>query len=159
MAKSKLISKGTGLARLMKLGKQLERKPHTKVGVLGKSAGRQASTLDNVGLAVVHEFGVARKGIPSRPFLRSTFDAKKDEWNKLLARLVAKAVVGAVTVQQVLGLLGQRASADVKRRITSGKNFEPLKPETIKRKGSSRPLVDTGRLLGSISYEVKENNR
>lgn len=154
--KAKLTIKDKGLGKLMRLGAQLKAHPRVKVGVLGKSAPREGA-IDNVGLAVVHEFGVPSKGIPSRPFLRSTFDAKKDDWNKLLARMVVQALAGKLTVHQALGLLGQRAAADVKRRITSGNNFVPNAPATIARKGSSRPLVDTGRLLGSISYEVKES--
>ena len=135
--------------------------------VVGILAARQASTtvtsptisraggeIDNVALAVIHEFGVPQKNIPSRPFLRSTFDAKKTEWNALLSRMALGVLRGKLTVEQALGLLGQRASADVKLRITTGNNFVPNAPRTIAAKGSSRPLIDTGRLVNSISYQV-----
>ena len=33
----------------------------------------------------------------------------------------------------------------------------PLAPETIARKGSAKPLVDTGHMLNSVDYEVSES--
>jgi phage gpG-like protein len=129
-------------------------------GVAGTTTTRTSPTtsrgegLDNVALAVIHEFGVPQKRIPSRPFLRSTFDAKRDDWRRLLERMAPQVLRGKLSVEQALGLLGQRASADVKRRITTGSNFVPNAPITIARKGSSRPLIDTGRLMNSISYVV-----
>ncbi|MFZ5440466.1 MAG: hypothetical protein ACOZQL_10680 [Myxococcota bacterium] len=148
-----LTKKGKGLEKLLALADQAKRRPFVKVGVLGKTAVRDLG-LDNVALAVTHEFGVPGR-IPSRPFLRSTFDLKRDDWGNLLARLITKALKGSITVEQVLGLIGQRASADVRNRITVGTSpFVPNAPFTIAQKGSSRPLVDTGRLVQSISYQV-----
>lgn len=153
MARSKLVITDKGLNRLKKMSEQLARKPYVKVGVLGNTAPR-GDGVDNVALAVIHEFGVPQKNIPSRPFLRSTFDAKKGDWNNLLSRMALGVLRGKLTVEQALGLLGQRASADVKLRITSGNNFVPNAPRTIAAKGSSRPLIDTVRLVNSISYVV-----
>ncbi|MCX8207429.1 MAG: hypothetical protein N3G75_06315 [Methanothrix sp.] len=31
----------------------------------------------------------------------------------------------------------------------------PLKPETVRRKGSSTPLIDTGQLIGSITHQIR----
>lgn len=147
--------KGKGLERLLAMAKQMERKPFVKVGVLtGVRASASGKGLANVELAAIHEFGAPRAGIPSRPFLRSTFDAKKAEWNSLMARLVAKVVAGHLSVVDALELVGQRAAGDVRNRITAGGNFVPNKPATIRRKGSSKPLIDSARLLQSISHQV-----
>lgn len=147
--------KGKGLERLLAMAKQMERKPFVKVGVLtGVRASANGRGLTNVELAAIHEFGAPGAGIPSRPFLRSTFDAKKDAWNSLMARLVTKVVAGHLNVVAALELVGQRAAGDVRNRITQGGNFVPNKPATIRRKGSSKPLIDKGLLLQSISHQV-----
>ena len=41
----------------------------------------------------------------------------------------------------------------MKNTFTTG-SFTPNKPATIKRKGSSRPLIDTGHLRQSITSKV-----
>jgi hypothetical protein len=46
-----------------------------------------------------------------------------------------------------------QAAADVQAYMVNGK-FAPLKAKTIKRKGSSKPLIDTGQLRQSITYRV-----
>lgn len=118
------------------------------------SLNRGAGELTNIELATIHEFGAPAAGIPSRPFLRSTFDAKKAAWNSLMARLITKVVAGHLDVVAALELVGQRAAGDVRNRITQGGNFVPNKPATIRRKGSSKPLIDKGLLLQSISHQV-----
>ncbi|MDF7681191.1 hypothetical protein PT300_11600 [Enterobacteriaceae bacterium ESL0689] len=51
--------------------------------------------------------------------------------------------------------MGEKLAGEVKRKIQSG-IAPPLDPKTIARKGSSRPLIDTGNLLQSITYEVRD---
>lgn len=126
----------------------------TRSTVATASINRGGGGLTNIELATIHEFGAPAAGIPSRPFLRSTFDAKKDAWNSLMARLVTKVVAGHLDVLAALELVGQRAAGDVRNRITQGGNFVPNKPATIRRKGSSKPLIDKGLLLQSISHQV-----
>jgi hypothetical protein len=131
-------------------------------GIAGATTARSSPTvsrgegLSNTALAVIHEFGLPQRHIPSRPFLRSTFDAKRKEWGALLQRMAPLVLAGKLSEVQALELLGQRASADVKLRITTGGNFASNAPSTIEKKGSSRPLMDTGRLVQSISYSVQE---
>jgi hypothetical protein len=52
---------------------------------------------------------------------------------------------------KIMGLAAENA---VKRKILTGK-FAPLKPATIKRKGHSKPLIDTGQLYDSITSQVR----
>lgn len=153
--RARVTKKERGLARLLSAAKQMERKPFVKVGVMGGDhPSAKGRPLTNVELATIHEFGAPAAGIPSRPFLRSTFDAKKAEWNRLMARLITKVVAGHLDVVAALELVGQRAAGDVRNRITQGGNFVPNKPATIRRKGSSKPLIDSARLLQSISHQV-----
>lgn len=153
--RARVTKKERGLARLLSAAKQMERKPFVKVGVMGGDRpSAKGRSLTNVELATIHEFGAPAAGIPSRPFLRSAFDAKKADWNRLMARLITKVVAGHLDVVAALELVGQRAAGDVRNRITQGGNFVPNKPATIRRKGSSKPLIDSARLLQSISHQV-----
>ncbi|MEY0908199.1 hypothetical protein AB7180_15570, partial [Providencia rettgeri] len=52
-------------------------------------------------------------------------------------------------------IVGEKLAGEVKRKIQAGIN-PPLDPKTVKRKKSSKPLIDTGNLLQSITYEVRD---
>ena len=51
---------------------------------------------------------------------------------------------------------GLRLESMIKDRILSGKGMKPLHGFTIERKGSSKPLVDEGDLLGSVGMRFIE---
>lgn len=51
---------------------------------------------------------------------------------------------------------GLRLESMIKDRILSGKGMDPLHGFTIERKGSSKPLVDEGDLLGSVAMRFLE---
>lgn len=58
--------------------------------------------------------------------------------------------------ERILRIAGAFLEGKVKEKITqSDPDWPPLKPETVKRKGSSRPLIDTGRLRDSITHKVE----
>lgn len=132
-------------------------KSHVVVGVLANKGG----TADHGGvtmveLAAIHEFGAPKAGIPERSFLRSTMSKQEPALNKLIGRLAHEIVEKGMEVHQALELLGTWGAAAVKKAITTGPGIPPeLKPETVARKGSTRPLVNTGRLLDAITYEVR----
>lgn len=56
-------------------------------------------------------------------------------------------------------MLGQWGASQckltIKRRLTGG---PPNAPYTIEKKGSSTPLVDSGRLINAITYEIGMGN-
>jgi hypothetical protein len=63
-------------------------------------------------------------------------------------------IEGKRTSDQVLEILGQRAVGQIQERIASG--IAPANaPSTVAKKGSSTPLIDTGVLRSSITYQVK----
>lgn len=155
MSKTKLKVVDRGYAAFMKRGKALAHQPHTKVGVLGKTDARPpGDDLGNVELAVMLHFGDSLNRIPSRPFLELAIQKHGKQWGALLAKLAAAHVAGKIDLATMLGLVGERAAADVRAIITQGSGVPPPNaPSTIARKGSSRPLVDSGRLVQSISHE------
>lgn len=146
------------MARIAELAKALRARPVVRIGVLG-AGGEARDDLTQAELAAIHEFGAPRANVPERSFLRSTADAKRLEWLALLERTLRLVTAGRLEVEAALGIVGQKAVADVVARIRRGAGIPPpLQPATIRRKGSDRPLVDTGRLVQSISYEIRKGN-
>lgn len=136
---------------------------HTvRVGVLSnkggssKAVGRDGkATISLTELAAIHEFGSPAAGIPERSFIRSAFPANDAELERVAGVLAHNVIMGRNSVAKALGLLGIWASARVKSNVMSGAHIKPKNADaTIAKKGSSRPLVDTGRLVNSVNHLV-----
>jgi phage gpG-like protein len=143
---------------LLQMRKAAAESGGVKVGVFDTGA-RGADGVTNVQLAAIHEFGAPSKGIPETRFLRGTMDANQAKYVKMEERLALQVIDGKLEPKAALELLGQQAVADVKARVVAQTGMPALKPETIKRKGSSKRLIDTGQLLGSITYQLTEETR
>lgn len=132
---------------------------HVRVGVLAGSGDHDGISM--IELAAIHEFGSPAANIPERSFIRSTFARTDivDGLNRQAAALARAIVAGKLTADVALGRIGAWAAAQIKgtirNKMTEGPEDQALKPATIARKKSSTPLVDTGRLLGAISWLVK----
>lgn len=129
-----------------------------KVGVLSTKGGDAAhgdDLLSIIELAAIHEFGSPAASIPERSFIRATLAKHRAELVAMSAKLAQRLIAGKIDADTILKILGEWAVAKVRAEITAGDGIPPpLKPATIARKGSSRPLVDTERLLGAIAYEI-----
>ena len=66
------------------------------------------------------------------------------------------------SIRQCAAKVGNYGVSEVKKGIQSGapagQNFEPLQALTVWTKGSSKPLIDHGDLLGSVNYQVFNDN-
>lgn len=149
--------------RLKALIKKMSKAYKVAVGVLQNEPlqeNSQAKAKPNftmVDLATVHEFGSKDGHIPKRSFIRSTCDAKAKEYLDIMGKLQGRCFDGKYTLRQSSGVLGNKISKDIVLAVNSGL-MPPLKQSTIKRKKSSKPLIDTGVLKGCISYEVRSPN-
>ena len=105
-------------------------------------------------IAAINHFG-ARK-IPPRPFLTQTLYQKREE----IAKAQRQALLSIITFKSkpkvAFSKVGAIAASLVKRGITIGK-WKGNAESTKRKKGSSKPLIDTGRLRASITYEVKSS--
>jgi hypothetical protein len=115
----------------------------------------------NAELMYVHSKGSALQGIPARPVLEPAIEAPDNRTaisNELQA--AAKAALDgnqqqAETKLRRAGIAAQRAA---QKWFTDPRNgWAPNKPSTIKAKGSSRPLIDSGALRKAITYVVKDS--
>lgn len=150
---------------------ELERANHAAAKEQARFAGNKAPKLgggsgpSNIELALIHEFGAPSVGIPARPFIRGSFDKNAEKYVGMCWRLIRKVYEG-FPERQALGLLGLTMATDMKLGVTQGEGIQPgLAPATLRRKLSKtrrgkkpkdgpRALVDTGQMVGAISWEV-----
>ncbi len=127
-----------------------------RVGVLASKGGGAVApggTASLVDIAAFMEFGTAT--IPARSFLRSTFLIRRvNALATMNANITKGIVLGLFDVRKGVGILGAWGAAEVKNTITEIDIPPPLADSTVMAKGSSKPLVDTGQLLGSITWEI-----
>lgn len=126
-------------------------------GSEGNAVEHNGKGLTNIDLGIFNEFGVPGANIPERSFVRATFDKKHRSWLNLAVKLSKIDIYTRTpaSARRVLGIIGERARADMVRTIDSG--IPPaLKPATVARKGSSKPLVDTGQLKGAITWAFRK---
>ena len=106
-------------------------------------------------IAAVQEFGSADGRIPERSFLRVPLRQNAETFQAIWRAQVPKVVEGDMTMHQVMSQLGARAVAVSQEAISEG--IAPGNAEsTVKRKGSSKPLIDTGQLRQSITFIVED---
>lgn len=106
-------------------------------------------------VAATHEFGSPERNIPERSFLRTGLRENGPKYVRFNKLNLVKILRGQMTAEQALGQLGEMAKGDVQQKIRSG-DFAPIQAATAARKGSSKPLIDTGQMVQSVSYELGE---
>lgn len=163
-----------GWANLQKeVKKARHRGSYTRVGLLGeKAAAQNDEDLTNAELGAIHEYGAPAAGIPARPFIGGTIELARREYLFALARLMRDVYGGKMSIKKALGVLGAKVSADIKKRVTTDGGIEPPNtPEVFMRKLmkgrrgfnksglAPRPLIDTGRLINAVGWDVHIANR
>ncbi len=116
---------------------------------VGVAEGNHASGIPLQKLAAIHEFGSRKRKIPARPFLAPPMKANTGKYIRFIASQAPALIFGQTNSGEVMDEVGNMAVDDVIAHINTG-NFVPLKASTIRRKGSSKPLIETGQLKRSI---------
>ena len=129
-------------------------KPKVYIGVPASKNGMHEGGINMATLLAIHVLGAPSRGIPQRDPLRPPLIANARRYTDLLALGLKNALSDGTDPKLVYEKIGIVASNDVKDYFVSG-NFKPLDQKTIDRKGSSKPLLDTGELRNSITYEVR----
>ena len=140
---------------------------HLEIGIFGDTGLGASSYMDESGntvelliIATVHEFGTTIKlknggkiVIPERSYLRSTFDNEKSKIVDKCDKLLESVINLKLPVEVFFQTIGEYIVGLVQGTLTDLKD-PGLSDPTIKAKGSSNPLIDTGRLRQSITYKV-----
>ena len=91
--------------------------------------------------------------IPERSFIRAGYDGNKDLLAKACENAVRRVVLGELTAEQACHNIGTAAVAMIKKYM---RTVQPAKGNITlaSAPGKTTPLVQTGRLRDSITYEV-----
>lgn len=92
--------------------------------------------------------------IPERAFLRNGYDSGKEDAVRNAEAILPAVLEGRMDTDDFLKMIGTVLSSSIKDYAAS-LDSPPNHPFTIGQKGSSNPLVDTGDMIGSITYEVE----
>ena len=106
----------------------------------------------NATKAAINEYGTSK--IPQRPFMRTAVSRHGKSWGEKSAKAV-QSVMKGMPISQVTELVGMQMKSDISSTLTNGP-WTPNSVVTIAKKGSSRPLIDTGELRASITYKVEK---
>ena len=130
-------------------------KVHLKVGVFSTEPkqGHDGKPTKVTVLMVAEWMEYGTNTIPARSFIRAWFDENKATNTATMKSALQAVARGAITKERALELLGLRFVAGIQKRISDGIPPE-LADSTIKAKGSSVPLIDTGQLRSSITFEL-----
>jgi GNAT superfamily N-acetyltransferase len=141
------LSGGQNVERYFRdLAQKVQRGGTLKVGFLANATypdGKQVALI-----AAFNEFGTAKA--PPRPFFRNMIANKSKGWGPSAASLLKQT---GYDVRVTLDFVGQGIAGQLAQSITDLMS-PPLAESTVKRKGFSKPLVDTGHMRNSISYDV-----
>lgn len=91
--------------------------------------------------------------IPSRPFMRETFEKNETKIFELIDEWYTKLVEGTIDLHGFFTRIGVLVEGLTKISIRSGE-WTKNHPITIENKGSSKPLIDSGEMLNSVKFEI-----
>lgn len=147
-------AKGDGLQKLLKTLSAANKHRIVQVGVFAAGKGgdtkKGSPKLTVLEVAIFNEFGL---GVPERSFIRGYVDANQARIKEMCRVLSLGVLAGKYDVDHALELLGLKIQGEIQKNISEGVP-PPNAPSTIKKKGSSTPLVDTGQLRSSVTYRV-----
>ncbi|QDH17412.1 hypothetical protein [Swingsia samuiensis] len=123
--------------------------PYINAGFL--EDGSMDGNVPVAAVAIWNEFGTPT--IPERPFMRQTIEKNKAQWPKLFAAALTQA---GGDFEAALDVVAERIVEQIQNEIKAFKE-PPNAASTIKKKGFDNPLIDTGNMLRSVHYEIKDD--
>ena len=117
--------------------------------VLGKSAG----IVEN-GKYVVLFYLLDHVRIPARPFLRKAFYDNQRKYRRLVKVGIDEIIYDDKTGHDLLVKLGKTGVSDVRESIVRWTKPSNAPLTIDNKRGQNNPLVDTGRLIKSVTYKI-----
>lgn len=160
---------GPAMARLTQAMKDAE-KIQGKTGWLPSSRYEDGTPVAYI--AAIQEYGDPENNLPSRSFMRTTFDAENKKWSAVMRSGVKGIASGKTTVSAVMETIALLAAADIRLKIASIHQPE-LAPSTLAARASranagskgkkftaatvsQKPLNDTGYMLATLVGVIEE---
>lgn len=117
--------------------------------VLGKSAG----VIEN-GKYVVLFYLLDHVRIPARPFLRKAFYDNQRKYRRLVKVGIDEIIYDDKKGHDLLVKLGKTGVSDVRESIVRWTKPGNAPLTIDNKRGQNNPLVDTGRLIKSVTYKI-----
>ena len=141
----------TGLQEVQRaLKKEIDklRTPYyAQVGIHESAGIEPDSGLTVATLGAIQHFGNA--DIPARPWL----DKGAETGTKEYLETIQEGIADGLDSKRIMARVGVEAEGAVRQYITD-LDSPPNDPATIRRKGSSNPLIDTGNMRASVTSSV-----
>lgn len=107
----------------------------------------------------LHEYGSPMYHVPPRPILEPALDDGKE----VIAELIKEATLNVLEGKDInleLKTVGEEAENIVKDWFEDPANdWAPNAQSTIDKKGSDKPLIDSGDLRKSITYVIRDGDK
>ena len=105
--------------------------------------------------ATYNEFGI---GVPSRPFMSISFDENISSINKTISEETSKILAGNSTVKTSLANIGKIHKDNIRNVIENVNILPKLAESTVRKKKSTKTLIDTRALVDSVTYKVRKKS-
>ena len=103
-------------------------------------------------IAAYNEYGTS--DTPARPFMKQSFENHEAEL-RAVCQQANNVIASGGTAEEACKKIGVVAVGLIQQEIVDG-SFEPNAESTIRKKGSDKPLIDTGFMRQSVKYVVKK---
>ncbi len=126
---------------------------------IGFPAGKPIATASSTGSGhepfkdMAEVASIALVNDSSRPFLNPAVIQGKKRISAAYLQAARKVFEKSITAEAGAAIVGEAGAAVVKKYIRDNPH-KPIQAATAKRKGSTKPLIDTGQMLNSVTYKV-----
>lgn len=120
--------------------------PTANGGILAKPKGR--NDFD------VYFVLVKSVKIPERSFLRTGFDKNQAKIIRKIEEMIPDVINGGINPDTFVNMIGTEFAGLIQKEMKS-LSSPPNAAVTVAMKGSSNPLMDTGRLVGAIRHKIE----
>lgn len=151
-----------GVIGIDKLKKDLQdlKEAEITVGYQGVSGAKMHPESEGASVAQVAsymEFGT--KTIPARPFLRTALKQNKSEIKQAVRKALSDIIDQRADLDTAVSNIGEAAVEAIRTTIDNASSWAaPLAASTVKAKGSSSPLIDSGTMKDKASWAYRDNS-
>lgn len=125
---------------------------HVDTGFL-EGESRNADSAGDTALLQAEVAAFNEFGTPERPFMRISVDSNKEKIFDFVLKTQRSVVDGTTTVKGGLDRIGVFMGTLIKKSIRDLRT-PPNAPSTIKKKGSSNPLIDSAQMLNGVDHKI-----
>lgn len=151
----------TDLSKLKQLQDIFKENYIIEAGILGGNYTENNKSITVASIGKVQEFGSVVNNIPSRSFIRTPLNNHlSDDIDKIKNKLIQFCIDTKSMYKTYFSIATIMRNIIIESFSNQGDGtWAPNSPITIRKKGSSSPLIDTGRLRKSIDFNIINLNK